>query len=298
VRSVRSLIRLRRSRRCFRLCQEGTTIRCGDVDSGGPAAPVRREAVPKGRRIDTALENALETGQYALAHLLLCTVTIWTGSPVAPSTSPCRGGAGISSTCSGCGVPIRGSRSLQSVRHLQLAPVRAVLRGRADLTSGHELADTRPPHLEPAPVRLCETPPRDRPPHPAGVEHRPRPACRDGEPREVHLCLWAGGDPMPPPPTPTRPTSSILIQTRRRGRSTSSAGPPSSGLCSSTRRGVLPVSSPTRPGTTSTSSTSRPRRRHRGPPCEDQPPDHRRRDPPVPVPVPRCALSLPGPLPR
>ncbi|MBI4390572.1 MAG: hypothetical protein HY575_01700, partial [candidate division NC10 bacterium] len=55
-----------------RLCREGRLYDVEGWINAGRPLQLRIEARPRGRRISTALEIALETGQHALALLLLC----------------------------------------------------------------------------------------------------------------------------------------------------------------------------------------------------------------------------------
>jgi len=182
------------------LCQGGRLYEVEAWIRVGRLLQLRREAVPRGRGIDTAREIALETGQYALAHLLLCNgyqLDLEPRSPLDLAMErrrwdlvdlPFEWGADPAEVDL---YTLFGTYNRPLFERSHAAGV--------DLTQGHELAAALAYHTSNKPLfgfvnRCRETDARFQPElNMALLQHAGK-----GSLKGVDLCVWAGADPHTP----------------------------------------------------------------------------------------------------
>lgn len=185
-----------------RFCREGRLYDVEGWIKAGRPLQLGTEARPRGRRVATALEIALETGQHALALLLLCNGYRLDLEPRSPFdvTLKARRWDLVDMLFDW------GADPAEVDLYTLFGTYNRGLFGRfhaagVDLTRGHELGAALAYHSSNKPLfgfakGHRESDPRIQMELNIALVHH----AREGNLKGVHLCLWAGADPHAPAP--------------------------------------------------------------------------------------------------
>jgi len=185
-----------------RLCREG---RLYDVEGwirAGRPLQLGIEARPRGRRITTALEIALETGQHALALLLLCNGYRLDLEPRSPFDVALKARRwDLVDMLFDWGADPANVDLCTLFDTYNLGLFKRFYAAGVDLTRGHEMGAALAYHTSNKPLfgfakGHRESDPRIQMELNIALVHH----AREGNLKGVHLCLWAGADPHAPAP--------------------------------------------------------------------------------------------------
>ncbi len=185
-----------------RLCREGRLYDVEGWIKAGRPLQLRIEARPQGRRITTALEIALQTGQHALALLLLCNGYRLDLEPRSPLDVALRARRwDLVDMLSDWGADPAKADLCTLFDTYNLGLFERFHAAGVDLTRGHEFAAALAYHASNKPLfgfakRHRESDPRIQMELNIALVHH----AREGNLKGVHLCLWADADPHAPAP--------------------------------------------------------------------------------------------------
>jgi hypothetical protein len=185
-----------------RLCREGRIYEVEDWIKAGRPLQFVGEAKRRGPRIGTALEIALETGQHALALLLLCNGYRLDLEPRSPFDLALRARRwDLVDLLFDWGADPSQVDRYSLFESYNSALFERFYAAGVDLTERHAMADTLSYHTSNKPLfgfvkRHRESDPRIQVELNIALGHH----VQEGNLKGVHLCVWAGADPHVPTP--------------------------------------------------------------------------------------------------